>query len=434
MVSGRRGKQVAALYTANLLATLAGLGIMIVNTRLMTRTEFGVYKWVEFIFLFAATIATFGFFSSGARLLAQEANAPLKSQLTGGTITLAAIISVLMTAGLFVFSFFIKDSDGIDVARVVRWLCPFAFAFLLRLCLGAVLKGNNQILRLSLFRCSPQIMYLIVGASLLWGGHALHAVKLLPEPRTFAISPHTALFLRYIMLAAAVIVTIYYLKPSLAQRRESFRRLWRENSAYGFQAYLGILAGTATTQLGGVLVGAVDSTQAAGLFGLAAQSAMPLALLPGVVGTTFFRRFANMSSIPKRVSTVTIMLSLGALAAYLVIIGPVFEWLFPQYVSAVPLGRVIAVACTLQGLGGFVAQFLHAHGMGKSIRNALIFMGVVNIVGYLLLLGPYETMGVAVTRLLVSIAHLCLMCYYYYRFRTKLRKQSPKTCPPRRTS
>ncbi|MBN1435584.1 MAG: oligosaccharide flippase family protein [Sedimentisphaerales bacterium] len=421
MATGKTGKQVAGLSTATLISVATGFGISVANTRLMNPAQFGAYKWLEFVYVFAATIVTFGFFASGARLLAKKENTDIRPNLNGTIVTLALIMSIIMTAALFVYSFFAPSKDGVELGNVIRGLSPIAFSFVMILCLPEILKGDNKIGRLSALRCLPQVLYLAVAAFLVWGDKLPYVAKIIPAISNVNLTAQTALLLRYGISAIILLLVAASIRPRLSKWRKNLAMIWQENRIFGWQVYLGTLAGTTTTQLGGVLIGITQGTTASGPFGLALNTTMPLIFMPGIVGTVLFKRFANSNSIPKQTIAVSLTASLAILAFYQLVIQWLFQLVFPDYMNAVILARILAIECTIRGLGDLAQHFLRAHGIGKAIRNTFIIMGIANIAGYAILLPIYGAMGVVITRTIMSSTYLLLMWYHC----SKVQKNRP---------
>ena len=148
---------------------------------------------------------------------------------------------------------------------------------------------------------------------------------------------------------------------------------------------------------------------------------MTLSMIPSTAGTTFFKDFVDMDRIPRTVFFTTLMITLIALAGFLLIIKPVVIFLYTEeYISVVSLAYYMAIAATFQGLGDFFNRFISAHGYGKKLRNSSFIIGAFNILGYTLFVLKLGVEGAVITRLLAGMLYFGLMLRIY----TKIRKNA----------
>jgi len=404
-IQGTKSKQIVTLYFSMILVMLLGLGISIANTRLLGVEHYGDYKFLEFLFTFVATITTMGFFMSGSRLIAQRRHDMIQPELVGGILMIAGIISLAIMAGVFVFSFFEEAIFNNKLGGTIRLFSLLLFVFPVRMCLGPIMQGKNQILKLSLYRIMLPATYL---------------TGLLIYCHFYSVSLVAVLSIRYGAFAAVICLFIYTLKPSLRNLTQSFSIIWKENVSYGFHVHVGTLANIATAQLGGLLVGYFANNTSVGFFGLALTAATPLCMMPSVVGTTFFKHFTNTDKIPVKAMVVTTIITIASLGAFLLLIEKVVLFFYPaEFAAVIPLSRILAVGFSMHGMGEFFVHFLRAHGRGKELRNISLLIGLINIIGYPVLVYFYKASGAAFARVLVGIVYLAVIVYYYVEYTAK---------------
>jgi O-antigen/teichoic acid export membrane protein len=87
-----------------------------------------------------------------------------------------------------------------------------------------------------------------------------------------------------------------------------------------------------------------------------------------------------------------------------------------RFSEAGQLARFLAFGAVAHGLGDLFNRFLGAHGRGRNLRNAAFLEGVVNVSGYLVLVGLIGTWGAAITAVLAGVGYLTCMVYYYVLF------------------
>jgi O-antigen/teichoic acid export membrane protein len=268
------------------------------------------------------------------------------------------------------------------------------------------MMGTNEIYKLSIFRLFPKIFYL-AGA--------------LAVQYTIKLTLKAALLLNLLGFALIVVIMLFLLKPKFTKVKENWRMLVAENKTYGLQVYISHLANTATTRVAAVSIAYFIDNTNVGYYALALTITAPLALIPRVVGTTFFKDFANRDSIPGKATAATVSLAAGALLIFLLIIKTLFYIIYTRdFAPALPIVYFFAFSSVIHGFADYVNRFLGAHGKGKDMRNSGFIVAGANLLGYVLLVYYFQLDGAIITRVAASIIYLVSMLYFY----RKLRKES----------
>lgn len=395
-------KQIASLYGAMIMGIVVGIGISIINTRLLGPQEYGDLKFLQNIFSFAATFSTLGIFFTGSHILAKETYSDMENIVTGNLLVFAAIISAILSLAIFFFSFFEEKLFDNNLGSTLRVFSPLLFVFPFQLCVENILQGTNRIYELSAFRLLPQILYM-----------GLFVAYNFIVPMSLA----AALAIQFITLGATIGMVTYYLKPDYGSRSKYLPLIWDENKRYGVHVYYGALAGVASAQLGGLAIGYYIDTASVGIYALALTITVPLAMVPNAIGTTFFRDFANFKEIPKNTIIMTLIISFSTLILFMLIVKELVVVFYSnKYIAVVPISYSIAVSSVLYGLGDFVNRFLGAHGRGVELRNCAIAVGISNVLGFVLLVKYFGLNGAAATKLMSGAIYLLGMCFYYWKF------------------
>lgn len=409
MTRGKRTRQIAALYGANIIAVFAGFGVSLVNTHLLGEQGYGDYKLVETIFLLGSTISAFGLFMSGGRLIAQKQHDSLQHQLIGAVLVSGLVTTLLAVLGLLAFSTLVESLFHRPLNGTVAVFSLLFFVFPLKNLLTAVCQGNNAIYKLALLRCLPMAGYLGI---------------ILLVQHWADISVSDALLIRYTAMGTVFVMITVSLRPAFSQLRARAVMIWQENKAYGLHVYYGTLAGTASTQLGMVLVAFFVDTTTLGFYGLAMTMAMPMTLLPNAVGMTFFKNFANTDRIPLKATLATLLSTASALVGFQLVVPLVIDWFYPAgFQPAIRLAQWLAVACCIHGLGDFLTHFLRSQGLGRDIRNTAFLLGAVNLIGYPIMIDWLGEQGAVLVRMVAALAYLLLLWYYYARYRRTMPQQ-----------
>ena len=386
------------------ISLIIGIGVSVINTRLLGKEVYGDLKFLQNTFAFALTFVTLGLFYSGGRLVAKERNPGMKSQLFGSMFVVASLMSLLLTGFFLIFSYPQEEIFNNELGHYIRLFSPLLLVFPFQMCIENILQGDNRIYTLSIFRIGPKLLYLVI--SLIF-------------TQLFVFTLTSALFFHLLTILVLITIIGFRLKPAIRKIRPVFRSIWEENKTYGFPVYVGAIASIASTQIAGFTISYFIDNINVGYFYLAVTAAMPLSLISSTVGTTFFKDFVHMDKIPQKVFLITIMITLLALGGFLLVIKPVVLFLYTEeYISVASLAYYTAIAATFQGLGDFFNRFISAHGYGHKLRNSSFIIATLNILGYTLFVFKIGVEGAVITRLLAGVVYCGLMLRIY----TKTRK------------
>lgn len=403
----RRARQVSCLYAGMIAGVGLGVATSVVNTQLLGPDGYGDLKFIQNMFIFGATVLTLGLFVSGGRLIALEAAEVRRKELVGTMFILGAVVSLVLVVGMVMSSFVQEDIFDNELGGIIRLCTPLLFVFPFRLCMERVLQGENRIYELSLFRILPQALYL---------GGALAFNYFVP------LTLSAALLLQLGFLGTVALGFVVVSRPKVTNLVGRIRDVLRANRTHGFQVYVGVLAGVATSQLAGFSIAFFRTNTDVGFFALAVTLTAPLTMIPNVVGTTFYREFAHRDALPQRATFLTAVVTLCSWAGFMVLVKPVVLLLYSdKYTAVIALAYITAVGSVLYGFGDYYNRFIGAHGLGKYNRNGALVVGISNMGGYLLLVHLFGAEGAAVTHVISGGLYLALMKYYYGRATLGLR-------------
>lgn len=397
----REVRQAGTLYGAMMFNIFFGIGVSIVNTRLLGPEAYGQFKLLGNLFALAGSLATFGYFNSIGRLLAQPEHKQMRGRLVGAGLIISAVIAGLIVGAMLIFSFFINDVFSADLASVLRLISPLLFTVPLRICLENLCQGDNRIGTLSLLRVLPQILYLVAAL-----GIGLYS----------DLTLISALLLQLGFLALVMLGIAWLLHPRLKGVKEALVLAQDETRRFGFHIYLGSVASVASAQLFGLLIGYFVDVEAVGFYSLAVTVCAPLTFIGSVFGSTYFKKFASCDAIPKNIFLVTAGISVVALVGFLLAIKPIILLLYGDaYEPAITLAYVMGGGFLIHGLGDFYNRFLCAHGKGKLIRNGALLTGAVSIVAGFILTKYFGSLGGAGAKFLTSATYFLMMLFCYIR-------------------
>ncbi|MFO7810014.1 MAG: oligosaccharide flippase family protein [Candidatus Delongbacteria bacterium] len=392
-----------ALYTSMIFGIGLGVIVSVINTRLLGPEKYGDFRFIYGVYSFFALIIHFGLFSSVGRLLADRKNDSIRKELIGSSIILTSVIGVVFSLLMFSFAFFQSHLFARDLSAIFFILAPLFFFVPAKISFENVFQGENRIYELAFFRQGPQFFYIIISLIL----YKLNLFNLV-----------NCLIVQLLTLGSLAFFLSLRLKPEFANIKLHLKEIFTENKSYGFHVYIGSLFGVASTHFGPILLSyfSLDNVDV-GYFSLALMSAMPLALIPSIAGTTMFKEFANRNRIPAKVTYVTLSISAGTLVLFFLLIKPAVFLLYTKdFAGVIPLAYIVAFAQIFHGFGDYHNKFLGAHGQGKKMRNGAIAVGVSNLIGFVTLVPFFGALGAAYTKLFSGIIYTSSMVYFYKKY------------------
>ena len=280
---------------------------------------------------------------------------------------------------------------------------PLSSNILLLNYINTTAQGDNHIGRISFARLLPSALYCILAALIYhyWGA----------TPSRMLILYNG---LNIIVLTAIILST----KPSFSNVKESLHELYEENKTYGFNVYIGSVAAVSTTYIAGITLGSFcEDNSSVGFYTLALTLTSPLAMLPSIIGTTYFKSFAVQNRIEKKILLSSVSITLFTLVAFILLIDFVVDFLYNEEYSSVSTYSIfLAIGTCLHGLGDMFNRFLGSHGQGKSLRNSSFLCGVVLVFGSFLFVWLWGINGAIITKILSAVTYFAAMVVYYKKF------------------
>ena len=403
MLAKKRVRQTGVLYLSLVASLVLGIIVSVINTRQLSPQAFGDFKFLQTVWTLGVAFITFGLFTTGGNLLAARGTPESERSLMGSLLTIAGIISLLFIVAMALASFPVGQIYGQELGGKMRLFSALVFVFPLQVYLQEVLRGTNNITSLSLLNALPQLLYipLALGAS-----------------RFTEFSLDTALLLYLLSLLVTAMVLIIRARPSFGHLRQGIQEVMVNNRAIGMHVYVAILVTTVTTQLSQFSLAYFFDTRLVGIFSLALTITMPLTMIPNAISTTFFKQFASLDRIPRKVIVGAMTISFATLLVFLVVIKELILFLYTdKFIDVVPLAYICAVGAVLHGLGDVYNRYLLVHGKTRALRVNAVQLGFISVMGYVFLVAWWGVSGAALTKLLVDAVYLATMLLYYKKYR-----------------
>lgn len=395
----KTAKQTIALYFSQIGAMVFGVLFTILNTRLLTKSEFGTLNFYIQVLTFIALIFEFGYFAAGSRLIALAKDYEKERELIGALYILGTIISLAYIFVLFIASFFIDDLFNSNVKYLILvGLIPslaFPFQFLIQL----IFQGSNEVLKLSVYTLLPRLLYFVfIGIAYIGNFFSLKTSSLF-----YVIS-----------FFISTLFTVLISKPQFKNFKLHLREIVEETKRYGFKVYIGRVVGMMGYQSNVLLIQYFAKEIEVANYSLINFFTTPISLFSRSLCTSLFKGFANQDKIPSRVFKVNFIWLISSSIVYLLVGGFILELLFSKkYSEAIPLILPMVIANFFMGAFQPYNFFLSAKGKGIYLRNTAILLSFNTILFNFLLIPILGSMGAALATLISIFFSLILHIYYY---------------------
>lgn len=410
-----RVKQVISLFAVNMVIIPLSVVSNIFITRFLGPVAFGDFKFIFYVFSLAMVLFTFGFFQAGNRAIVLNSDKEKTRELYGSMLIVLAFLFLILALSITIYAFVDHNISEKGLRPILLFIIPFSWIFLLMNYFEVLFQADNRISLLAKSRLYPKILFFAVtlGLYLLFRNYPGDRLKIIV---VLFLGAHIAGFL-YIL---------YKVKPSFANANERVREIWNFNKTYGFNVYIGTLFNVAMASLSGMLISyfGVDNA-GVGYFALAVTISEPLNFIPNVIATTHFKEFSTRQSIEKRLTRVTVGVSVLALLLCWALVGPFINLFYgKEFHPVIYLTIIASIGIIANGMGDYYNRFLGAHGQGKALRNSAIAVGVVVFVCNFTLIPLYGEKGAAYTRILSGIVYLGSMYWFYKRLSSRLKQEA----------
>lgn len=395
-------KQVLILYVSTLGGVLLGVLSSIINTRFLKPDIYGDVRYVQNIINFISSLLLFGYFLSGSRLLALSKQESYSRRVRGSMVVILSIASLVLASSTAIVGAF-HLSKNAELARLFFISIPVCFNPLFSNYINTTAQGDNHIGRLAVTRLCPPLIY-IVSAYIIYKYTGASSSKMI--------------LLQWGVFTLISFFVIVSTKPSFINLRPIFKELAEENKQYGIHLYVGSLVMVATNYLAGITLGAFNTDNIeVGFYTLALTITSPLATLPAIIGTTYFKQFATEPRIPRKVLLFSVSITLLSCVVFILVIRPLVNFLYTtDYAQVGIYASWLAVGYCVHGLGDMINRFLGSHGRGKEIRNSSILNGIIKILGYTVLVYYFNTIGAVITTIICSFVYTLTLLFYYHKF------------------
>jgi O-antigen/teichoic acid export membrane protein len=402
-LGSKQEKQVFVLYCSSLLGVFLGVLCSSVNTHFLSPKDYGDVRYVENIINLFSSVLLLGYFLTGCRMLALSDSEERSRKIRGVMVIILGITCIILMLLTFICYFFHQSKP---FASLFLISLPVCIQPLLTNYINTVAQGDNHINRMALARVLPLAVYVIVAYVLF---------------SQFGATSSNMILLHLGIPTIILLIIIFSTKIDFSNLRTIFYELHKENKKFGFQLYIGSIVMLTTNYLAGLTLGIFNSDNSeVGFYTLALSVSLPLLMLPGIIGTTYYKEFAKLPSIPSKVVKASVALTFISYALYTLIIKQVVVFLYSDNYSVVgDYAILLGLGYSFHGLGDMFNRYLLSQGQGCYIRNSSVTNGIAKIFGFTVFVYFWGTKGAIVTQLICSLIYSLMILYYYLLYTKK---------------
>lgn len=369
---------------------------------------YGDLKFIYIVWSLLALLVSFGYFHSGSRVLVINDDNQKIREITGTILSIAFIMGILISLVSLLIANPLDKIFTTQIAVGMMSVAPLLIFIPITAALPLILQGTNKIYHLSIYKLLPEVIYLFCIIILAYLGR---------------ISPINAIISKQLSIYIVIFFIVISIRPSFKAILVWWREIRTQNRSYGGPVYRGSLANVASSQVIRLSLSYWVDNTAIGFYSLARSLVEPLKFVPNAVATSSFRSFASQTRISKRVLIATVAFSITSLFFALLFFGKPLSWIYTDSFAPVSaIARVFAFSAILHGFGDLFNRFLGAHGKGNELRNAAYLVGLVNVVGFFILVPRFGTLGAVITTVLASITYFL---FIYNSYRKYARQSGP---------
>ncbi len=400
-----RVRQAVTLYAASFAGIPLGIVTSIIFTRFLGPQGYGDFAFLDTLFDFARAIFPLGFFYAGNRALVLNDNPRTSREYYGAGLIYLFLLFILMGVVMVIYGLLDPNLADKGLTRFYFYLLPFGWIFLMGPYFDNMLHPDNRIHELAAVRFFPKVIT-FAAALAIW-----FLLRDFQGNRLAIVWP--AYLLAFLTVYALVFSRI---RISFRNLRTRMQTILAHNRRYGIHLHIGHLFSNGAIALTGILISYYSpDNRGVGFFFLALAISRPLALIPGVIAATWFKDFARQHRASRQLTIFTILLSLTAFAALLLLAGPFIRLVYTDdFLPVINLVYLTGTAMLLHGIATFYNRFLEAHGHGKIVRNVFIATGLSLLALNLLLIPGYGVHGAAIAMIISSAVYFagCLGGYF----------------------
>ena len=401
-------KQSVTLMLWNFLSLPLTIVTNIVITRYMGAASYGDYLYVQRVFDFVYIILGFGVLQSINRavLLAKDKGEQEIREYYGSGYLCLLVIYAIICISLYAFTFISPNIREKGLVEIMLCVIPFSLVNYTATYFEQVLPASNRINDLIIQRYIPRIGLFVLSL-------VLYIVLKKVE---WDVSPLVVVW--SIFWGTQILTYLYVfkrIKPSFANAKFKIRDIIKIDKEFGIQVYFGNIFSTAFTALMPIFLSYFGEDNAGvGFYSLSLMLSQPLSFIPVVVATSHYQKFADYKSIPRKLMTMTFLISCAAMVFLWIFVTPFIKFFYtPEFSPVIYLTIISSVGTLLYGISDFFSRYLMAQGKGKPLRNSSFIVGFITLAMSVALIPWIHETGAAITHVTAGLVYFFIIVFYY---------------------
>jgi O-antigen/teichoic acid export membrane protein len=319
----------------------------------------------------------------------------------GALILIGVALSALAGAALWGFSFFSMRVLNAPIGHLLRWFSLLLGLLTLQTLVESACRGTGRIQALSMFNITSKgFVLILLGLALSTGVYNLTL----------------AMFASLLGALAAAVHVLHGFRPRFRGLWPAMRELRQDVKVYGFHAYTGDLACSASSRTDSLILSHFVNVTAVGYYRLATLVLTPMITFSRSLSTTLFSKFTDAKKISFRVFAANGAWLLSCLGGVVVLGRPIVHVVFgAKYDRVADLLPLVAIACLSGGLAQPLNKFLGAQGKGRYLRTIALVVSGCSLVLNFTLIPYFGVMGACYGGALTMSVNLVLHFYFYRR-------------------
>jgi O-antigen/teichoic acid export membrane protein len=398
--NNKTARQTLLLFSAQIFSLGIGFIANMLLAKEMGAQQFGIYSFALATISFVAIFFEFGYFASGARLLAQNNDKVYEKELIAALLVIAGIIAIGFVITIFCLSLVVDYIFEDQIGDILRIASVVSFSFILPFFMELVLKGSNHIEYLSLFHFVWKVLF-IVAIITLW------AIK--------QLTPLYTLFFLSGSAILAFLLIVIYLKPKFYLLHQTITEIHAENIRYGIHLYFGRVVDVSTYQLDRLMIAFFVNATEVGFYSLALAMASPLQTFTNSLASSKFKSFVDKKIISQKLLLINyIWIGVGGLSALVFGYFIVYYILGVEYHDVFLLLVLLIIAVAFQSGYQAYNAWLASNGEGVYMKRKSFYTAFANIVLNIVLIPIWGAVGAAIASI-ISMAISYWLHIFYYR-------------------
>lgn len=398
--------QAVILLLASLISMAFMLGVNFFLTRLLDKESFGNYSLIINVFLFASIIFNFGYFYSLSKMIALTNSSIKQRELYSVGIITVIFLSIVMSFFLYLYVYLVIPEVNKEVIDIYYAFIPLSFFFLFNVFNEWALQGSNKITLLAFSRVAPKGFFLFLLFYLYFFYKDEMSLKLI-------------FYIYFTSFLISYLYIFYNMKPKISNIIKNTKKIHQSNKQFGFNVYLGSVVAVGSTSLSGILISyfGVNNVEV-GYYAISQQFAAPLSLVPNVLATVYFKKFATSDSINKKLLFFVYGISFISFITVYFISKPVVLIVYGnEYLDSVKILRLLIFGILLYGIADVYNRFLLSKGQGKVLRNTAYIVGIVLLFFNIILISKLGAIGASIATIISGLTYLIVIVVYYNKIK-----------------